>query len=283
MNSTLIDLQDKLPKGLVDVYKQVQTAASSLQLEIVVVGAMARDLVLVHGFGARLERGTRDIDFAVQVRNWEAFEKLTDVLIANGFEKSKKIAHRLYLQNEESGRWEVDIVPCGQVADEASNIQWPPDGAIEMSTLGFDEAFENAFSVKMGSDLESFEIKVASPEVMCILKLISWLERDPIVRTKDALDLRYIMSSYCKIPVALDRMYDEGDMESQEWDESRASARILGRDAAKRLKKQTFEHLQSLLFTQPIKLNLLWAEMSPNFQEIDYENSELKVFIDALS
>ncbi|GKT11245.1 MAG: hypothetical protein ISEC1_P0208 [Thiomicrorhabdus sp.] len=38
MNSTLIDLQDKLPEGLVDIYKQVQTAASSLQLEIVAVG-----------------------------------------------------------------------------------------------------------------------------------------------------------------------------------------------------------------------------------------------------
>ncbi|GKT11246.1 MAG: hypothetical protein ISEC1_P0209 [Thiomicrorhabdus sp.] len=169
------------------------------------------------------------------------------------------------------------------MADEAHNIKWPPDGAIEMSTLGFDEAFENAFSVKMGSDLESFEIKVASPEVMCILKLISWLEREPIVRTKDALDLRYIMSSYCKIPAVLDRMYEEGDMESQEWDENRASARILGRDAEKRLKKQTLEHLQSSLFSQPTTLNLLWAEMRPNFQEIDYENSELKVFIDALN
>lgn len=30
---------------------------------MLVVGAMARDLILVHGYNARIERGTRDVDF----------------------------------------------------------------------------------------------------------------------------------------------------------------------------------------------------------------------------
>ena len=85
MHNILLDLRDTLPQGLVEIYRQVQDASTELQLEVLVVGAMARDLVLVHGFGAQLERGTRDIDFAVQVRDWAAFEDLSGALSARGF------------------------------------------------------------------------------------------------------------------------------------------------------------------------------------------------------
>jgi len=177
----------------------------------------------------------------------------------------------------------VDIVPCGSVADELHNIQWPPDGAIEMSTLGFDEAFKGALQVKIGGKIEDFTIKVASPVAMSFLKLISWLEREPNIRKKDAQDLKYLIDTYCKIPAIQNRMYDEGDMESLEWDEPLASARILGRDAAELINQETLKRLQTSLFTQQNKLDLLWIEMSLVYQEVEYKNSKLKVFIDALN
>lgn len=40
MRNSLIDLRDKLPEGLVEVYQAVQSAASELQLAV-----LARDLV----------------------------------------------------------------------------------------------------------------------------------------------------------------------------------------------------------------------------------------------
>ncbi|MDG4813471.1 nucleotidyl transferase AbiEii/AbiGii toxin family protein [Hydrogenovibrio sp. 3SP14C1] len=283
MSNTLVDLRGKLPKGLASIYQEVQAVASTLQLEVLVVGAMARDLVLVHGFNARLERGTRDIDFAVQVRNWTAFENLAEGLLAKGFRKSEKMAHRFYLEIDGDTTWEIDVMPFGELADDVGNIQWPPDESVEMSVLGFDEAFDHAFTVQIGDDSSSFMIQVASPAAMSFLKLISWLEREPLIREKDAQDIRYLMISYCKIPFIFDRMYDEGDMELQDWDLDRASARILGRDAAKLIKKETFDFLQEALFLKPEKLDLLLREMTFNMQEVDYDGSEFKVFIEALS
>ncbi|CAN8138921.1 hypothetical protein THIOSC15_1240008 [uncultured Thiomicrorhabdus sp.] len=243
---------------------------------------MARDLVLVHGFGAKLERGTRDIDFAVQVKDWEAFQELAVGLIEKGFTKADKLAHRFYLNDDDGLRWEVDILPFGELADENGCIKWPPDESIEMSVLGFDEAFEHSLTVQLGDRDNQFSIKVAAPASMAFLKLISWLEREPAIRTKDAKDIRYLMRTYSKIPAIFDRIYDEGDMEAQEWDEQRASASILGRDAASQLNKDVFDYLNGALFSKPEKLERLLSEMSVSFTDIGYEESELKVFIENL-
>ena len=282
MNSTLIDVTGKLPSGIVKIYREVFDAAGELQLEALVVGAMARDLVLVHGFGAKLERGTRDVDFAVQVKDWQAFHELASALGERGFTKADKLAHRFYMNDDEL-RWEVDIVPFGELADENGCIKWPPDESIEMSVLGFDEAFEHSLTVQLGDSDNQFAIKVAAPASMAYLKLISWLEREPAIRTKDAKDIRYLMRTYSKIPAVFDRMYDEGDMEAQEWDEQRASASILGRDAASQLNQEVFDYLNDSLFSKSEKLDLLFNEMTGGFQDHDYEESELKVFVDLLN
>lgn len=282
MTSTLIDLRGKLPDGMDDVYRVVQAVATELELEILVVGAMARDLVLVHGFNARLERGTRDIDFAVQVRDWASFAKLAEGLISKGFVRAENIAHRFYLKRENELTWEIDLVPFGELADSSGNIKWPPDESIEMSVLGFDEAFEHAFVVEMGNDSPSFKMRVVSPAGMSFLKLISWLERVPSMRTKDAQDIKYLMKSYYKIPDVFDRMYEEGDMKAEDWDQDRASARILGRDAANIIGQEALGFLQTSLLSNPDKLDLLLREMMPRFQEIEYEESLLKLFIEAL-
>ncbi|MEA1989427.1 MAG: nucleotidyl transferase AbiEii/AbiGii toxin family protein [Pseudomonadota bacterium] len=282
MNSTLIDLTGKLPTGMVNIYREVLGVAGQLQLEVLVVGAMARDLVLVHGFGARLERGTRDVDFAVQIKDWQSFKELTEGLIEKGFTKADKLAHRFYLKDDGGIRWEIDIVPFGDLADENGCIKWPPDESIEMSVLGFDEAFENSLTVQLGDGDNQFSIQVAAPASMAFLKLISWLERDPSIRTKDAKDIQYLMRTYSKIQVVFDRMYDEGDMEAQEWDERRASASILGRDASSQLKKEVCDYLNDALFSKPEKLDLLLNEMTKCSQGQGYEESELKVFINSV-
>ena len=267
---------------MVNIYREVLGVAGQLQLEVLVVGAMARDLVLVHGFGARLERGTRDVDFAVQIKDWQSFQELTEGLIEKGFTKADKLAHRFYLKDDDGIRWEIDIVPFGDLADENGCIKWPPDESIELSVLGFDEAFENSLIVQLGDGDNQFSIQVAAPASMAFLKLISWLERDPSIRTKDAKDIQYLMRTYSKIQVVFDRMYDEGDMEAQEWDERRASASILGRDASSQLKKEVCDYLNDALFSKREKLDLLLNEMTESSQGQGYEESELKVFINSV-
>ncbi|MBE0494115.1 MAG: nucleotidyl transferase AbiEii/AbiGii toxin family protein [Thiomicrospira sp.] len=283
MKNGLIDLRGKLPQGLVDVYQRVQTLADQLQLDVLVVGAMARDLVLVHGFNARLERGTRDIDFAVQLADWSSFHTLTEALINDNFRKSEKWSHRFNFNAKDDMTWEIGIIPFGGVTDPEQNIKWPPDQSIMMSVLGFDEAHENALYVNIGDDVSSFVMKVVSPPAMSVLKLISWLEREPTIRRKDAQDLRYLMNTYSKIPQIFDRIYEQGFMEAQDWDEDKASAMILGADANALIKPNTHEFLSSNLITKPDKLDLLLREMVNTSIEIDYDDSELKVFIDVFS
>lgn len=70
MNNTSINIEGKLPQGLVALYADVSNHAQALGINYLVVGAMARDLVLVHGFNATIERGTKDVDllFTERVR-----------------------------------------------------------------------------------------------------------------------------------------------------------------------------------------------------------------------
>jgi predicted nucleotidyltransferase len=54
----------------------VQAGAGQLGLEPLLVGATARDLLLVHVFEQPVRRATLDVDFAVALASWEQFEAL---------------------------------------------------------------------------------------------------------------------------------------------------------------------------------------------------------------
>jgi len=71
-----LDLTNKLPAGLVEVYSQINQIAGALDIPILIVGATARDIILVHGFGTAIERGTRDVDFGIEVQNWQHYQIL---------------------------------------------------------------------------------------------------------------------------------------------------------------------------------------------------------------
>ena len=85
MNELLIDLTGKLARGPVEIYTLVHQISQELGIPYLVVGAMARDLVLVHGFDAKIERGTKDVDFGINVPSWEHFHALKERLLEAGF------------------------------------------------------------------------------------------------------------------------------------------------------------------------------------------------------
>ena len=76
---------DQLPQGVVEIYRDINAIASGLRIPYLVVGATARDLILYHGFGAAIERGTRDIDFGIKIRTWEDFHIMSAGLVTKGF------------------------------------------------------------------------------------------------------------------------------------------------------------------------------------------------------
>lgn len=68
MSNTLIDLSNQPDlKPLATVVRALQPAASALGMRFFLMGAAARDLMLLHTHGIKTKRETRDVDFAVMV------------------------------------------------------------------------------------------------------------------------------------------------------------------------------------------------------------------------
>ena len=274
MKNTFVNIAGKLPRGLVELYSDISKVANNLGTEFLVVGAMARDLVLVHGFGSTIERGTRDVDFGINVASWEDFDTLKVQLIEHGFEQDKQKAHRLTRSDSQGLPWEIDIIPFGSIAGHDSNISWPPDQTFVMSVLGFTEAMASAFNVQI-SESSDMTIPVASPAGVAILKLVAWIDREVEVKPKDAMDLSYLIESYAKIPEIFAAIYEEGCMEAQDWDESKASAMKLGRDAGAIALPPTKTFLKDQLFDRAPKVEQFSRQMQGSSRNSPSYSAEL--------
>ena len=141
---------------LVDLLKKLTDSFNRMEREFYVIGATARDIIIGQLADITSGRKTRDLDIAIAIPEWSVFDEIKEVLIADGFKKSRHMHQRFYY-----GDYELDIVPYG-VAKEDDNIYWPPEEEIAMSVKGFDEA---------------------------------WLDRN-IQTSKDAEDMSFILSNY---------------------------------------------------------------------------------------
>lgn len=89
MTSTSLNIAGKVDTVTVEVLEFVEQIANGLNLPYVVIGATARDLVLHHHYGAKVQRATQDVDFAIQVQNWSVFEEMRQALLARGYKDTK--------------------------------------------------------------------------------------------------------------------------------------------------------------------------------------------------
>ena len=252
MKNTSVNITGKLPQGLVELYADIRGHTKELGIDFLVVGATARDSVLVYGYGCPVERGTTDVDFGIHVASWDEFNALKDRLLAAGYKADAHKMHKLSREDEEGLRWEIDIVPFGEIAGNDHVIKWPPKHDIVMSVLGFSEAFQHALDVQISEDPD-IVIPVASPAGLCLLKLVSWLDREVGLRAKDAADFEYLIWSYTKIPEIRDALFEEGQMEAQDWDQTKASAMKLGQDTSSISSSATRDFLKESLFDRPSK------------------------------
>lgn len=134
VKNTFVNITGKLPRGLVTLYRDINDVAKSLNIDFLVVGAMARDLVLVHGFGSTIERGTRDVDFGINVASWDDFETLKGQLVGRGFEQDKQKAHRLTRSD-----WDEKKASAMKLGSDAGVIALPPTRAFLKEYL-FDQS-----------------------------------------------------------------------------------------------------------------------------------------------
>ena len=272
MKSTSLNVVGKLPRGLVDLYQKINAHTEALGIPYLVIGATARDIILHHGYGAAIERGTRDIDFGIQVQNWDQFEQLKEHLLKNGFTPAQTKVHQLVTTVPNGESWEIDIIPFGNIAGDGNSITWPPQHDIGMSVTGFNEAFKHALDVKIANN-PNLNIKVASPAGMLLLKLISWLEREHSVRRKDAMDIFYLTRHYSKIPDIADSLYEDDFMDAQNYDEHKASTMKLATDACSIANEEVLSFINEKLFNIESKVDNLVLDISRAVQ-IEYSDAE---------
>jgi predicted nucleotidyltransferase len=224
MKRESLNISGKLDSASVNVYRAVSEAAKWQSVDYLVVGASARDLVLHYGYGFNVQRATGDLDFAFAVKEWAEFLSLRHTLIATGF-NATKLPMRL---TSPDGIY-VDLVPFGELADEAGNIAWPPDHDHVMSVLGFAEAHAHAETILI-QDEPPLAITVVSPLGFVLLKLIAWRDRRRELRAKDALDIRYILENCARL-LEEERLWGTTELlETYEHDIDLVAAHLLGSD-----------------------------------------------------
>ena len=171
----------------------VQRAAEGLDVELLIVGAFARDLHLRYGYSLAPLRQTEDIDIALAVPSWEAFSALRERLIkVFGFAEVPGIHHQLRF--EQGGiMLPIDIVPFGGLERSDRTIAWPPAGDEVMDVFGFQEAQASAIMMPLPGNVA---VKVVSLAALAVLKLTAWHARHYEAPRKDAYDLQFIIKHY---------------------------------------------------------------------------------------
>lgn len=244
MTAISLTISAPIEDSVRDTLGDMNEVVTALGIDYVLIGAKARDIVLHHHFGAPLQRATVDIDFAIYVRGWDEFQQTRERLTAKGYEAERE-PHRLRSPLGDT----IDIVPFGGIEAEGNAIQWPPDGMIVMSVMGFDEACRTAYLVNFEEQPE-IAFKVANLESQILLKLIAWTERVPSERRKDADDIAYLLQHYNREDRDNATLWNEAwqpVLMENDYDHTIVAMQLFGQRAAKIANEETHRYVSRLL------------------------------------
>lgn len=226
----------------------IARAARARDLLFIVVGATARDIVLWHVHGIRTSRATRDLDFAVAVRDWPQFNELVAALVATGrfATVAGKPHHLQYMTGLGSPLLPVDMLPFGAVETPQGRVPWPPAGDVQLNMIGFDDACRAALEVEIGA---GSVVPVVSIPVLSALKLLAWLDRQRRNASKDAEDFMEILLNYERAG-NFDRL-SAGDAQeilvAAEFEAEGAGAQLLGYDLARLASPRLIAEIERIL------------------------------------
>jgi predicted nucleotidyltransferase len=247
MMDTSLDFSQKpdlLP--LARVVNALQAIAEPAGIEFFVMGAAARDVMLRHAHNIEPQRLTEDVDFAVMVRDWDAFLALRSALIGSGHFVARPgpATHRL----RHSSALPLDIVPFGGIERADRTIAWPPDQAEVFDCFGAREAFGASIWVLLP---EGSRVRVASIPALVLLKVTAWQDRKHTHPGRDAPDLLLFVRKYLDCG-NLDRATSEHiDLFSTEdFDYEAAAARLLARDVAMLLNGAGIQRVLEILLPE---------------------------------
>lgn len=260
-----------------DVLTLIDRVARELRLDYLVTGATARDVLLYHVFGLETGRATLDVDLAVAVDSWPEFERVKTRLIETGEVTTDDMRpHRLFYRTSEGGKYPLDLLPFGGLEQRPSEIAWPPDLSVVMNVAGYREALAAAEQVELRVGLI---VRVASLPSLAILKLFAWGDRG-VGDSRDAFDFGILLHSYAEAGNE-DRLY--GDemplLEAVGYDVDLASARLLGKDAARIIEPATRAQVIALL-DDLMRRERLTADTARAFRAVEDRIATAQIMID---
>jgi predicted nucleotidyltransferase len=261
----IILLKTPLPPQQRALLRVMDRIARSLGLRYFVVGATARDILMYHLHGFAVNRASPDIDFAMAIESWHAFNTVKSSLLQeHGFRPDAKIVHRIHYQPPSGDGFPVDLVPFGGVEASPDTVAWPPDMKIVMNVAGYAEALASAVNVSID---EQLVIPVASIPGLVITKLIAWLDRGH-VQAKDAVDVLYLLENYADAG-NVDRLYGEEAVLLADCDYAfeRAGPRLLGLDIASIASAQCKSQIEAILTTPAVRDRLIMNMLQGSHQQ----------------
>lgn len=264
---------------LATVVQALQEVAQALGIDYFLMGAAARNLMLQHAHNIVPSRLTEDVDFAVNVSDWPSFESLRTALLGSDqFSGGSETAiHKL--RHKATGL-PLDIVPFGGIENTDRTISWPPDYHTVFDCFGASEAFEASIPVQLPNKVT---LRVASIPALALLKITAWEDRKHSHPGRDAGDLLLYARHYLDC-YNLDRAaQDHSDLfNTNDYDHEATGARLLGRDIADLLDKQSIEPVLSIMLTQAdAEGSLLLAQQSG--LELEHARRLIQALCDGLS
>lgn len=223
--------------------------------EPLLVGALARDLLLFHAHNIPVRRATADIDVAFAVADWEEFSRLRGALLASTHFTAHNSMIQRFLHREHR---QLDIVPFGGLELPDGSIAWPPRGDEVMTVVGFRDAFASAVDALLP---KGQRVLVVSLSMLVILKLVAWSDRHATAPGKDAADLLLILKNYLDAGNQ-SRMYEEAAhlLDQNDFDYERAGAWLAGYDAAAAVRENSGGRTR----TSDMIVTILTAESDPD-------------------
>ncbi|WP_131782785.1 hypothetical protein [Legionella gresilensis] len=229
----------------IELFNLINDITLSNNCPYFLIGAKARDILLeFYGRNTAL-RATLDTDIAICCKSLEEFETIKSVFLNNtDFIADDKRIHRI-LSNQYGY---LDILPFGDIQGGKHNIKWPPEYDIELSLIGFKDAYNCAIDIKLNDMI----IKIASPLGFALLKLLAWISRK---EEKDASDFAYIIADYFEFGNQNRLTEEHQDLLEKDFDYTLSGCRLLGRDL-RELTLETQNQLQEFFADKTLIDNL---------------------------
>lgn len=238
---------NKFDPDKIKVLKSVVSCAEEFGIPFVIIGASARDLFLTCLHNIAPSRLTMDVDFAVKVKDWEHFNQFRHKLIEkSGFKEDEDPNHPERMISPDGEH--ADILPFDGIEDSNGSIFWPKEN-IEMSVVGFEDAFETAEKITLPTDSDALEVTVAPLPSIAMLKLLAWGERenDQQNRRKHVKDIHMIIENYSMINSSRLEKGPDTDLAELYADALMTGARLLGRDIRRICSENTERKLDEIL------------------------------------